>query len=246
MPRNAVGAHGTAVVSWDLRRTQRSASLGWCSGSTYCAEGCSGREGGSRGEANGQTALPPGAPQADQLLPCGCDSSEPGRGVADLVQGWGEMRCMSRCPFSSGQYHLRPAPTSRFGVEARGLQGEHRSARTGPVERPGALSAQTGSTPGTFHPVRVLYQSLSYNSPGLGCGWSHCLQMRKLRTRETQHTASLRPSLAPELKAGPLQPPFVSHVPPAHLTGLASGGPALQAQSHPIFTRRAPHSQTSR
>lgn len=63
-------------------------------------------------------------------LPCGCDSSEPGGGIAGLVQGWGEMRCVSGCPFSSGQYHLRPAPASRFGVEAHGLQGEHRSART--------------------------------------------------------------------------------------------------------------------
>lgn len=124
MPRNAAGAHGTAVVSWGLRRTQRSASLGWCSGSTYCAEGRTLGEGG-REPWGGQWLW-----GGQRLYLVAVTPQSLGGGIAGLVQGWGEMRCVSGCPFSSGQYHLRPAPASRFGVEAHGLQGEHRSART--------------------------------------------------------------------------------------------------------------------
>lgn len=141
---------------------------------------------------------------------------------------------MRGCPFSSRQCHLLPnlcfqvwgrSPWSR-----RGSNGLH-----------AWLCGLAWSTegcqapiPGTFYWVHGLYQSLSYNSLGRRCSWPHCLQVRKPRPREAPHTAGLRLSQAwlQSSRQG-LRPPWVSHVLPAHFTGLAFWGPSSPGSELP-------------
>lgn len=73
----------------DTGKDAEMGSLGWCSQSTYCAGRGTHSEGGSRGEADGPTALLSGVPGADQLLPCGCVSTEPLRWGGLLGSGQG-------------------------------------------------------------------------------------------------------------------------------------------------------------